>query len=280
MAHPNLSPSFSTASHASLHAPLSPSRSDYPKPAPRRSPRRPHKLLSSPTTSSPYEHFSALRSTHEPQPRDMFEPVCNGPDDCGFANSEFECKECARVCEDASCAVEFTSQCTDQCVVVACNDAHHGSSTSSCDDLAAPPQCSKQCSGEFDCSEFEQFVSPSRRRGCNHSVQGPYSLLCISSFSAAWTINLTMGTTGRTYLEMGIIPSWRTPPSIPSLLDVRRPTSNNRPEMHQHSHRLTPRPRRPSWLLVRLRHSLIRIWATPCRRPAQVLCPHRRCSHK
>ena len=59
----------------------------------------------------------------------MFEPSYTPTDECGCgpdeatAISSLACEECAQECDSAACTVELTSQCTDQCVVVACNDA-------------------------------------------------------------------------------------------------------------------------------------------------------------
>ncbi|KAI0793937.1 hypothetical protein C8Q74DRAFT_544575 [Fomes fomentarius] len=155
MAHANLSPSFPTASSSSLRPVSCLSRDDYTKATPRRTTQ----LFVSPSTGQPsYEHFSALRSTHDAQAdiSSMFEPVCSASENCSFVPEDVECEECAQVCEDASCAVELTPQCTDQCVVVACSDAHHASSP--CDGPIGTSQCGKECPGEFDCSELDKFL--------------------------------------------------------------------------------------------------------------------------
>ncbi|OBZ74254.1 Zinc finger protein ZIC 5 [Grifola frondosa] len=85
---------------------------------------------------STYQHFSALRTTNEQSsPIMLAQALCqktvDGRCPCmgegGLA--QLDCAECAKECEKAACTVELTSQCTDQCVVVACNDAHHGSTS-------------------------------------------------------------------------------------------------------------------------------------------------------
>lgn len=158
MAHPNLSPSFPTALRAPLQGPSSASYDNHAKAAPLR-PLRLATQLSSTSSNNQhsYQHFSALRSTHEAPPKDMLPPVCHGSDDCGFVASGYDCEECQQGCEDGSCTVEFTSQCTDQCVVVACNDPHH--EAEECGQLPDGQECGKQCTAELDCTVFEEFVS-------------------------------------------------------------------------------------------------------------------------
>ncbi|TBU60962.1 hypothetical protein BD310DRAFT_814300 [Dichomitus squalens] len=93
----------------------------------------------------------------------LFLPGCNGADGCTFAaDNGYECPECTQPCEDGSCTVVgLTSQCTDQCVVVPCSDTHD--EAPSCEQLAAPLPCGKQCPTEqcpveFDCNVFDQFL--------------------------------------------------------------------------------------------------------------------------
>ncbi|KAI0741426.1 hypothetical protein C8Q80DRAFT_1194386 [Daedaleopsis nitida] len=157
MARPNLSPSHPASS---VHALSSPSRSDQQtRLALYRSSRRSPRLISSLATPTPtsYEHLSAVRSTHEAAQDDMFQPACDPAEDCSFApEGDFDCEECAQVCEGTACTVELTSQCTDQCVVVVCNDAHHDAP--SCVECPSTDQCGKECAGEFDCTIFDQFL--------------------------------------------------------------------------------------------------------------------------
>ena len=164
MARPNLSPSLPVVSHGPLNASVSASRPHQRK---SRSPIARRTSLQQPHTSYSYEHFSALRSTHEaplPTPmQSLFSPGCDAPEGCGFhADNGYDCQECTQHCEDGSCTLGLTSQCTDQCVVVPCNDTHDEEPL--CEQLAAPLPCGKQCPteqcpAEFDCNVFDQFVS-------------------------------------------------------------------------------------------------------------------------
>lgn len=172
MAHPSLSPP-SAPSHDHLNPPPSYPPSDYTKSRSSSVLRRPQQEPFQTPSIVYYEHFSALRSTHEAPSSttapSMFQPSCNGSDDCGFtaSNGNYECQECThdcsqRQCDDGSCALPFTPQCTDQCVVVACNDDHHDASL--CEQFAAAQPCGKECPGEhcpgeFDCTVFDQLVS-------------------------------------------------------------------------------------------------------------------------
>ncbi|KAI8996548.1 hypothetical protein BD414DRAFT_512920 [Trametes punicea] len=104
----------------------------------------------------------------------MFQPVYNSVDECAGCGPQsaipsLGCEECAQECDSAACTVELTSQCTDQCVVVACNDAHHGSP--SCEENLAGSTCGKECFGEVDCAVFDELF-----RCCNeyHSEQAEY----------------------------------------------------------------------------------------------------------
>ncbi|KAI9064104.1 hypothetical protein FKP32DRAFT_1569942 [Trametes sanguinea] len=91
----------------------------------------------------------------------MFHPMYTGVDECGCApqsviqTPDVACDECAQECDGAACAVELTSQCTDQCVVVACTDEHHDPAT--CEENLAGAACSKECFGEADCAVFEEL---------------------------------------------------------------------------------------------------------------------------
>ncbi|OCH84736.1 hypothetical protein OBBRIDRAFT_815353 [Obba rivulosa] len=66
------------------------------------------------------------------------------------------CGECVRECEVASCSVELTSQCTDQCVVVACNDAHH--TVPQYVAASAEQPCDTACLNGSDCTAFDQLL--------------------------------------------------------------------------------------------------------------------------
>jgi hypothetical protein len=72
--------------------------------------------------------------------------------------TEDACAKCVTECQDASCTVpEKTSQCTDQCVVVACNDPSHGEMS-----CHGAQHCDVTCDNGADCPDcngFEEFVS-------------------------------------------------------------------------------------------------------------------------
>ncbi|TFK94160.1 hypothetical protein K466DRAFT_477221 [Polyporus arcularius HHB13444] len=103
----------------------------------------------------------------------MFQPVCDGSDDCGLAVEDFDCDECVQGCEDASCTVEFTSQCTEQCVVVACTDPHH--EVDPCGKIADGQDCAKQCTGELDCTVFEEFLRCCSEHHLEQADYRPYT---------------------------------------------------------------------------------------------------------
>ncbi|KAI1796620.1 hypothetical protein LXA43DRAFT_986334 [Ganoderma leucocontextum] len=189
MARPSLSPPPSAPPHGHLNPPPSFPRSDYSKsgsPILRRRPLVQEPLR--PPSILYYEHFSALRSTHEAPSSmtapSMFQPVYDGIDDCAFtaANSDYECQECAQdctepQCDDGSCTLQLTSQCTDQCVVVACNDDHHDAP--SCEQFAAAQPCVKECPGEqcpdeFDCTVFDQLFQCCNDYHFDHSDMRNY----------------------------------------------------------------------------------------------------------
>jgi hypothetical protein len=91
------------------------------------------------------------------------------------------CAECSTECQDASCRVaEMTSQCTDQCVVVACNDpthremSCHGAQT--CDDT-----CNE---GADDCNGFEEFVRDTASAICLQDANRCGQLQCCTDYHA------------------------------------------------------------------------------------------------
>ena len=67
-----------------------------------------------------------------------------------------DCEECAHECDSPDCDVGLSSECTDQCVVVACSDSHHAASP--CDGLFPDP-CNMPCENGPDCTGLEEFVS-------------------------------------------------------------------------------------------------------------------------
>ncbi|KAI0352326.1 hypothetical protein OH77DRAFT_1506035 [Trametes cingulata] len=103
----------------------------------------------------------------------MFQPTAYEPhEDCGCGPEppvpSLACQECAQECDTTCTVPELTSDCTDQCVVVPCNDAHHTPAV--CDDAAGGSTCSKECF-EVDCSAFDELF-----RCCNeyHPEQPDY----------------------------------------------------------------------------------------------------------
>ncbi|KAI0763800.1 hypothetical protein BD413DRAFT_606495 [Trametes elegans] len=116
----------------------------------------------------------------------MFQPGYAPIDECADCAPESaapslpDCEECAQECDGASCAVELTDQCTDQCVVVPCNDAHHESPA--CEEILGGAACGKDCLGEVDCSSFDELF-----RCCNeyHPEQGDFRSYAPDFTSAA-----------------------------------------------------------------------------------------------
>lgn len=125
-------------------------------------------LLSDP----PYQHFSDLRTTYDPAHNavekfrrggdrpPMQEPCCADPSD--ISPTVEGCSECVQECEDGACDSLLTEQCTEQCVVVPCNDAHH--ELPPCDASSVPGSCDIMCVDDTDCSVLENFVSCRPRR--------------------------------------------------------------------------------------------------------------------
>ena len=85
----------------------------------------------------------------------MQEPCCATPIDSPPAVPD--CAECVQECEDGACDVELTEQCTDQCVVVPCHDAHHDFAP--CETGSFGSSCDLMCPDDTDCSALENFVS-------------------------------------------------------------------------------------------------------------------------
>jgi hypothetical protein len=70
------------------------------------------------------------------------------------------CAECVTDCQEPCSVVEMTSQCTDQCVVIACHDPDHGDWN--CQEGHAILPCDLTCEDSKDCSDcagLEDFVS-------------------------------------------------------------------------------------------------------------------------
>ncbi|KAI0792090.1 hypothetical protein C8Q75DRAFT_714967 [Abortiporus biennis] len=67
-----------------------------------------------------------------------------------------ECQECAETCEETPCAIKLTPQCTDQCVVVACNDDHED--VVSCPIASLEGPCADVvCTDGSDCAVFDDI---------------------------------------------------------------------------------------------------------------------------
>ncbi|GBE86608.1 hypothetical protein BKA93DRAFT_94071 [Sparassis latifolia] len=115
---------------------------------------------SSTVSFSRYQQFSALRTTNEAvleamaDPRfrssTSSDPVCHCAEHGGVA--PLACEECVQECADAPCTVGLTPECTDQCVVVPCNDAHHQDPPCNENHRANEP-----CHDGADCTSLEDF---------------------------------------------------------------------------------------------------------------------------
>ncbi|KAH9924746.1 uncharacterized protein B0H18DRAFT_1172784, partial [Fomitopsis serialis] len=86
----------------------------------------------------------------------------NGERDCSCPPEvnapSLDCEACAHDCGTPPCNVELGSECTEQCVVVACSDAHHA--TIPCDTAVFPDQCepcNMTCESGPDCTALEEF---------------------------------------------------------------------------------------------------------------------------
>lgn len=65
------------------------------------------------------------------------------------------CADCNTLPECATS--ELTAQCTDQCVVIVCNDPDHGEA--SCGGDPEYAQCDPTCNEIYNCNGFDAFVS-------------------------------------------------------------------------------------------------------------------------
>lgn len=113
---------------------------------------------------SRYQHFSALRTTGEPREGDKVTGLRKRrvlEEKPAFRTMNIAvssaCEECVQECEDGSCDLELTEQCTDQCIVVPCNDAHHG--YASCETANAIAGCDIMCTDGTDCDALDTIVS-------------------------------------------------------------------------------------------------------------------------
>lgn len=110
-----------------------------------------------PASSPAYQRYSHLRSSNSPGPppaKDMqHHAVMTRPSQSYFNNGypPSECTDCSTECTDSVCSTanEITSQCTDQCVVIACSDPEHGSPN--CTD--GHSYCDFVCDSTADCAD-------------------------------------------------------------------------------------------------------------------------------
>ncbi|CCM06787.1 uncharacterized protein FIBRA_09087 [Fibroporia radiculosa] len=67
------------------------------------------------------------------------------------------CEECAHTCADAPCAAELrlSEECTDQCVVIACNDTHHP--VAQCNQNPPNGHCDAPCPRGADCTGWDEL---------------------------------------------------------------------------------------------------------------------------
>ncbi len=80
------------------------------------------------------------------------------------------CEECVQECEESACDLQLTEQCTDQCVVVPCNDAHH--KYAACDPKPPSPPSDLTSAEEADRDILESFVRP-KPSAMPHHVYDP-----------------------------------------------------------------------------------------------------------
>ncbi|EKM49933.1 uncharacterized protein PHACADRAFT_166508 [Phanerochaete carnosa HHB-10118-sp] len=66
------------------------------------------------------------------------------------------CEECVQVCEQGTCELSLTEQCTEQCVVVPCNDVHHDYSL--CEAANAIAGCDIMCTDGPDCDAIDTIL--------------------------------------------------------------------------------------------------------------------------
>lgn len=129
-------------------------------------------------------------------PKNTFDVSTAGP-------ATSSCLDCVKPSYPSS---EITSQCTEKCVVIACNNPDHGEI--SCHGPEANPHCDLVCDGTtncHDCTGFDEFVST---LPLMHIFQ---PLLVYFSSSAVLTITRTFRSPGsphhRVHQFRGILPS-------------------------------------------------------------------------
>ncbi|KZT10085.1 uncharacterized protein LAESUDRAFT_722235 [Laetiporus sulphureus 93-53] len=104
------------------------------------------------------QHFSDLRTTTRTTDEAMHDgeplPIISGRCPCGGEGSiSVACEQCADACASLPCTAELSSECTEQCVVVPCNDAHHDDTPL---DKPCEP-CDLTCQNGADCTGLEEF---------------------------------------------------------------------------------------------------------------------------
>jgi hypothetical protein len=111
-----------------------------------------------------YQHFSALRTTDDhrvsAEERGLRKSL-SSEEKLAFRGMNIaktsSCEECALECKQGACQLELTEQCTDQCVIVPCNDPHHG--YTSCEVANALAACDVICTDGPDCNALDTIVS-------------------------------------------------------------------------------------------------------------------------
>ncbi|KAI0923843.1 hypothetical protein AcW1_006688 [Taiwanofungus camphoratus] len=119
---------------------------------------------SQPPSLSTLQHFSDLRTTNQrafaAMQTDNFRPKVAGDCPCMKTGGTppLACEQCVHECDSTPCTVALSAECTDQCVVVACSQDHHG--VGPCDS-AHPDQpcepCDVGCPVGTDCIGLEEF---------------------------------------------------------------------------------------------------------------------------
>lgn len=116
-------------------------------------------------SQSRYQHFSALRTTGGRQSDTGVETILLSlrtlEEKLPFRSLNVAmssaCDECVQECEQGTCEINLTEQCTEQCVVVPCNDAHHDYHT--CEAANAIANCDIMCTENKECDAIDTIVS-------------------------------------------------------------------------------------------------------------------------
>lgn len=111
------------------------------------------------------EHYS-LDSPWQPKPLINLTPVTPTLTPTSTPASADTCVDCVTECTEPLCPsaeVVVTSQCTDRCVVIACDDPDHATEMA-CHEDSEHLQCDFICDGAnncVDCTGLDEFVSSS-----------------------------------------------------------------------------------------------------------------------